>query len=638
MKTPKNGTEIAKRGSKPFVRWWWFADRIEKRDISSQIRWISAQGFGGVEIAWIYPSKNSDSPEHFLSEGWADLVLHAYRECVENNLVCDLTFGTLWPFGGSFVPPEFASKTWKGLSSQRLTWSWESAYSDAPRFVIDHLKREAFEDYSRHMLAGFKPVLEYRNTLETAPPSAFFCDSLEVNPDGLWTDDFDERFAERYGYSLLPFMPGIDEDPHRRFEYRQMISELFIERFFRPYISMCSNNGMLSRVQAHGALTDILYAYSLCDIPESEALLFDPEFSLIPASASALAGKAVTSCETFTCIYGWVPYPERGPRMREEHVEDLKLVADALFASGINHIVWHGMPFNREAGNNEFYATVYVGRGGALEPHIASFNRYMEHISAVMQEGVPLTSLAVYLPVEDLQMLDRVPEEREKPSSAYYWEMHDIRWPAPLNGHHPTWVSAPFLEKASVDPFTGKIIIGEAVFDALFSNAEWMSFDALTSLSAIAESGGTVILDRIPKEPGTVHHREYTPTLERLRAHAFTREALKTAALRPMLSRKGENQELPLFRCRINEDSITCFIAHPDASGLTYPMAYGQALSAAECDLELFFDFDRWQRGDVSPDSEGSSYFLHFGAGESKLLSIAPGNQITELTLPQFRA
>ena len=41
--------------SKPCIRWWWFASEIKKEGISKQLDWAQAQGFGGVEISWVYP-------------------------------------------------------------------------------------------------------------------------------------------------------------------------------------------------------------------------------------------------------------------------------------------------------------------------------------------------------------------------------------------------------------------------------------------------------------------------------------------------------------------------------------------------------------------------------------------------------
>lgn len=631
MKNKETREIILKRGSKPYIRWWWFANSIKKEDISYQIEWIATNGFGGVEIAWIYPSKKNKLPEPFLSDGWADLVNFAFQECEKNKLVCDLSFGTLWPFGGSFVIPEFASRTWERLSTQQLKNSWESAYSNDPRPVIDHLNHSAFEFYAEHMLTGFKNILSSQSNRETHKPSSFFCDSLEVETEGLWTDHFEEQFRKHYNYSISPYMKKLDKNPHRRFEYRRVVSDLFLEEFFIPYNKMCSDNNMLSRVQAHGALTDILKAFSLCDIPESEALLFDPEFSFIPASASVLADRPVTSCEAFTCLYGWVKSPEKAPYIKEEKIEDLKLLADALFACGVNHIVWHGMPFNGKGESQQFYATVHVGREGSLSPHLKTFNNYMSFISNSMQEGRPLTSIAVYLPIEDMQIKDRVPKEKQKPSSLYHWEMHDIRWPEHINGYHPTWVSTPFLKEAYVNRKTGNIHIDKAIFTALYINAKWLTLEGLEALVSIAADGGRIIVKSLPAEPGTVKHNTYSNLLEKLTKYKKTLKECPNNTVYPFLT-DLDNKKLPLYRTRITGSTITCFIAHPEANGITYPMEYGHGLNLKEHTRNFRFQF-------LAADSKKISiidYTANFKPGESKLISIdfLKDGSIKEIHLP----
>src|SRR5262249_45689558 len=143
---------------------------------------------------------------------------------------------------------------------------------------------------------------------------------------------------------------------------------------------ICREHGACSRVQCHGAPTDLLSAYAAVDIPESEAILFDPPFSRIAASAAALAGRAVVSAEAFTCVYGFIApaYLEPYRYWHKEQVADMKLLADALFAHGVNQIVWHGMPFNPPGGRNEFYASVHVGPDAAFAGELRAFNRYLE--------------------------------------------------------------------------------------------------------------------------------------------------------------------------------------------------------------------------------------------------------------------
>ena len=72
--------EVSIGRQKPFTRWWWYADSIRNDQISEQLEWAALHGFGGVEIAWVYPSSPDSQPEPFLSPAWSALVHHAWKE------------------------------------------------------------------------------------------------------------------------------------------------------------------------------------------------------------------------------------------------------------------------------------------------------------------------------------------------------------------------------------------------------------------------------------------------------------------------------------------------------------------------------------------------------------------------------
>lgn len=63
--------------------------------------------------------------------------------------------------------------------------------------------------------------------------------------------------------------------------------------------------GGFSRGQCSGSPTDLISAYATLDVPESEAMLYEPSYSRIAASAAALAGHNRVTSETFTCLYGF---------------------------------------------------------------------------------------------------------------------------------------------------------------------------------------------------------------------------------------------------------------------------------------------------------------------------------------------
>ncbi len=132
--------------SKPYVRWWWLAGPFREPDIEQQLDWVKRMGFGGVELAWLWPGWITRFDPVlipiWLSPEWSRLVAHAKRYADEIGLGCDFTFGSCWPFGGSCVAPDHASQTFDGAPTELLCASWEEPLQ-RELFVVDHLNREA---------------------------------------------------------------------------------------------------------------------------------------------------------------------------------------------------------------------------------------------------------------------------------------------------------------------------------------------------------------------------------------------------------------------------------------------------------------------------------------------------------------
>lgn len=63
-----------------------------------------------------------------------------------------------------------------------------------------------------------------------------------------WTDDLPQQFQKRWGYSLLDNLPGLTRPTgdwqKLRHNYFQVLSELFIERWAKPYYNYCATNGL----------------------------------------------------------------------------------------------------------------------------------------------------------------------------------------------------------------------------------------------------------------------------------------------------------------------------------------------------------------------------------------------------------
>jgi hypothetical protein len=286
----------------------------------------------------------------------------------------------------------------------------------------------------------------------------------------------------------------------------------------------------------------------------------------------ALKQNNKVSCETFTCIYG---FPAVG--MGHEEVADLKLLADAVIANGVNRIVWHGMPFF----GSRFYATVHVGREGSLSAYLLPFNRYLASVCEVMQRGEPYTQLAVYLGVEDARMKDTIPREKRTPGSCFEWEMRDV---IPKNltlPYAPLYVSnKAFLHDNSV----------MARFKALYVECEWMEPCALDRVCDLASRTGLLVIwgQFLPKLPG--HNRSddvmhaYAQTLARIATlpNVFFDNA-EFSRLTPVMQSVDDNVALPMFWVRqLEGDELLVFVANPAASGIRYPMRMGQSIEASQ--------------------------------------------------------
>src|SRR4051812_4430560 len=95
---------------RPFVRWWWNGDKVEKGELSRELRLLKAAGIGGVEINPIqFPARTDDMGQQslqWLSDEWIDALLHTFSEAKSLGLTCDLIVGSGWPFGAEYLVGE----------------------------------------------------------------------------------------------------------------------------------------------------------------------------------------------------------------------------------------------------------------------------------------------------------------------------------------------------------------------------------------------------------------------------------------------------------------------------------------------------------------------------------------------------
>jgi hypothetical protein len=566
--------------SKPCTRWWWFATEIKKPDVKHQLDWAKENNFGGVEIAWVYPlyryqgmyarSYNRYYPkdttaQKWLSPEWSEVVAYTKSYADSIGLACDFTFGSAWPVAGSNIGKEHTSQIYGDTSFQQLltfAWTWPDT-----QLVINHLDSNAFYKFA-------EPVGEALEAALKGSKSAFFTDSWEIKLNAknkIWTKGFGETFQQKFGYDLIPYMEaGLDSFPDVRYDYMLLLDEYVTNGFYKPYVKKCKELGAWSRVQCLAAPTDVMTTYSLVDIPETESMLNNPNYSRIVSSSACLASKRLVSSETFTCMYG---FP--ATYLREEQTADLKMVADAMFAQGVNHHFYHGMPYNPIGSDTiDFFATTYFGPGGSLTKELPAFNAYIEKVSGLMQKGKTYSDVAIYVPYEDGVMKGAYPPERQR---VWVWGEYELRYVSPpqeTEGYHPLWINRHFLEQAEWE--NEKLIVGDAQFSMLYIDVEYMDVRALKRVLELANDGMPVCLKSNLKEPGKIKSGEYETILTELLTMQNVSDEFQQVADHPPLI---QGDSVPDYWCRVLDDGAHyLFLAQLPSKDLKYPVYSGQSL------------------------------------------------------------
>lgn len=100
-------------GAKGYTRWWWYGCAVTKEGIKRQLQEIKDAGMGGVEIQILYPISRDDKSDGiinipYFSPEFFDIIDFTANACNELDLMLDFTLGSSWPYGGPFVPEEFA--------------------------------------------------------------------------------------------------------------------------------------------------------------------------------------------------------------------------------------------------------------------------------------------------------------------------------------------------------------------------------------------------------------------------------------------------------------------------------------------------------------------------------------------------
>ncbi|MEV6266685.1 glycosyl hydrolase [Kribbella sp. NPDC051936] len=439
--------------ARPMMRWWWFGPSVERDEIDRELEAMAAAGLGGAEVAFVYPMAPVTAP--FGSPEFLELVGHAARTARRLGLRFDVTLGSGWSYGGPHIGPSLAARhlhwdrreigaaaydvpivdAWPGdefvaayvgdgsagapssyvevpvrdgiirvpaggqprevlIATSRVTGqNVKRAAAGAEGLTLDHYSAAAAEEHIRRVA---EPLVQ------AATPEllgSVFCDSLEVY-GGDWTATMLDEFAKRRGYDLRPrlyeLLVGTDGARQLRIDFGRTLSELYEDNFLKVFQRWAAGHGVPFRIQSYGEPPATMSSYRHADLFEGEGWGWTrlPE-TRWASSAANIHGRPVVSAEVWTWVHS--------PSFRATPL-DLQGEAHEHFLSGVNQLIGHGWPYSPSGGPGLgwiFYAAGALDDRNPWWPTATALFGSLHRLSWVLQQGVPVRPVKIYVPTYD---------------------------------------------------------------------------------------------------------------------------------------------------------------------------------------------------------------------------------------------
>jgi hypothetical protein len=451
--------------SRPWTRWWWPGNAVEKSVLTELLETYELAGLGGVEITPIYGIRGKeDRFMDFLSPTWMDMLAHTIAEGGRLDLGVDMTTGTGWPFGGPQVDLQHAATravfdtyslragdrmetpvthrdenvnepaglqalvavstdgTIEALTGRvdaegRLNWiapqgEWQ-LYALFRGWTGQRVKRAApggeglvMNHYARYALQHYLDRFDdaFRQRPEVRP-RAFFNDSYEAYGAD-WTPNLLEEFEERRGYDLRRYLPTLAGDGDQELVAR-------VKSDYRETISdlLLDDFTVEWTEWAHriGSITRNQAHGSPGNILDLYAAADIPETETFGPAGNPdndpLIGKFASSAAN---VAGRPLSSSESATWLREHftvtLQDLKGVIDQVFITGINHVFYHGTAYSPPGEDWPgwlFYASTQLNPGNPIWRDLPTLNRYIARCQSILQTGSPDNDILLYWPVYD---------------------------------------------------------------------------------------------------------------------------------------------------------------------------------------------------------------------------------------------
>lgn len=542
---------------RPGAYWHWMASAVDEANLTRELETFHRAGLGGVHIIPIYGAKGyEDRYVEYLSPRWMALLAHTAREAERLGMWVDMTTGTGWNFGGPNISDAMANafvhtKIDDGISEKTYTLSLAGkpiqaleAFGEEGQVldlsssvtptgdlewtppnghwkVITVWQEPSGKEVERpapggegwmlnlfqggamqHYLGRFDEAF---STYNAPMPRAMYHDSYEYECN--WASDLFSEFEKSCGYRLQDHIDvffgdsGSDEQARLKSDYRETLDDMILDNGINVWADWARQRGCITRNQAHGSPGNLLDLYAVADIPETEMFNKDrdPLVSKFASSAANVMGKARVAAEKGT----WL----------REHFQvtlgDLKWLADDLFVSGVNHVLYHGTTYSPSDAPWPgwlFYASTQMNPRNAIWHDVPILNTYIARCQSLLQTAKPDNDILLYWPIHDLWHNPKGMEMKltvhrrawlaEQPvgrAAKRLWE----------KGYAFDYISDRQLAHVKAEP-EGLVTPGSTYRVLLIPQCTHMPPSTMKCLRALAEAGGVVFFEGgVPKDvPG----------------------------------------------------------------------------------------------------------------------------------------
>jgi len=440
---------------------WVWNDRLTEAQIIGTLRDLASQN---VKQVFVHPRPGLMTP--YLSDEWFRLWKVALKEAERLDMNVWIYDENSYPsgFAGGFVPEAMPESRGKGLEVREQQTPLKL---DENCVAVLRPTKDGFENITKQAKAGEQ--LEpgkytvaslrwagtspwhggkfYVNLLTPGVTEKFlaitmdaytrevgdqfgkrvpgvFTDEPELLPAGglPWADDLPEVFQKRCGYDLITSLPSlvrpVGDWKQVRHDYLQVLLELFIERWAKPYHDYCARHGLefTGHYWEHEwpnslMSPDNMAMYAWHQRPSIDILMnqynegTNAQFGNVRAvkelsSVANQLGAARTLCEAYGAG-GW-----------DLRFEDMKRIGDWIYVLGVNTLDQHLS-----------YVTI---RGARKRDHPQSFSyhepwwnayhvmaSYFTRLSFIMSQGKQVNRVLVIEPTTTAWMYQGDPKQKE---------------------------------------------------------------------------------------------------------------------------------------------------------------------------------------------------------------------------------